>query len=132
MHKTFLTYYGWLVLTYCACTGGCFGNFQVENDRIELQSHSGIRELTNVNKLRPVLFIIVALIVIVIFPLSVMEPLYPSIVPTVYNAAYGVILLILIGLYTFFGWKITKIFKRIYSKTKVPLFKDFLGKVIPS
>lgn len=96
--------------------------------RMELQHESGIKELTNVRRLRPALYAGIVVLILVILPLSQTASLSP-IVSSLYFASYGVVVLVIIIFGTYFGWKLSKIFKRIWKKTKVKKFKLFLGKV---
>ena len=97
---------------------------------IELQQQSGMNELSNVRKLRPILFVIISLSLVIVLPLSIWESISGDTLSTsIYFAGYIVLLLILMILCIRQGWKLTRVFKDIWNRTKVRMFKVFLAKV---
>ena len=99
--------------------------------RIELQQESGIKELTSVRKLRPLLVTLIFVCGLVILPLAVWDNLTNTVISSVvYNLAFIITFIFFISVSTYNGWKLTKILGKNWRSTQATsAFKIFLQKV---
>lgn len=99
--------------------------------RIELQQLSGIQELNNVTKLKPILFAEIGLSAGLLFPIGIADWILGEnfITGLLYNAIAALMLLSIIVLSGIYGIKLMKIMRRIYKSTKINRFKVFFKKV---
>lgn len=99
--------------------------------RIELQQLSGIQELNNVTKLKPILIAEILLSAALLLPIGIADWILGEnfITGLLYNLIAVLMLLSIIVLSGVYGIKLMKIMRRIYKSTKINRFKVFFKKV---
>jgi len=97
---------------------------------IELQLHSGIRELQGVQKLRPVLYVSCVLISITVLPVGILNDYFTlGATSYTYNALLGVYVIGILVFISVVGYRLMKVLDGHFRSTRVVTFKIFLQKI---
>jgi len=97
---------------------------------IELQLLSGIKELTSLSKLKPLLITFTVIIAIVLIPIVIGKSVTGGVlIGDVYNAFFIICFVILIVLSSIAGVRLMRIMSVVYKSTRLSHFKLFLQKI---
>jgi hypothetical protein len=97
--------------------------------RIELQQSSRIEAIQTVEKLRPVLMVLVGISAIILIPLGIWNSFGQTIALLCLTLTMLVFMCIMIILSLYYGFRLMKLMKTVFGLTKNTTYKIFLQKV---